>query len=196
MGISLLRMPVPDQEKLFGVMEGADNDIDKEAYLNSSFSNADFHFFLDRMDECIGATTQPFPKGLESISQWASHVSEAKTKGYLFSGTLLPSLGRALYKEAEYVGRLGVTQAVLAVERFRLAHLNALPDSLAELTPRFVDVVPTDPFDGQPLRYKKTSPNGFVIYSIGKDRTDDGATPKPDGAKPDLPYDLTFAVDR
>jgi hypothetical protein len=196
MGISLLRMPIPDRAKLFGVMKGADNDIDIEAYLLSSNSNTDFHFFLDRMDESIGAMTEPFPKGLEAISQWDAHMSEAKTKGYLFSGTLLPELGRALYKGAEHVGRSRVTQTALAVERFRLAQQNALPASLAELVPRFVDVVPTDPFDGQPLRYKKTSPHGFVIYSIGKDRNDDGGTPRPAGAKTDTHYDLTLVVRR
>lgn len=196
MGISLLRLPVPDRAKLFSAMKGADNAINKESYLNSSFPNADFHFFLDRMDECVGATAGPFHMGREAISQWDAHMSEAKTKGYLFSGTLLPSLGRALYRGAEHVGRVRVTQTALAVERFRLAHQNALPDSLAELAPLFIDVVPIDPFDGQPLRYKKTSPNGFVVYSIGKDRSDDGATPMPSGSDSGAPHDLTFAVRR
>ena len=195
-GISILQMPVPDRATLFAQWGGAAKNIDIEAYEKSSDSNADFNFFLDRMDECVGLTTLPFPKNLKAISQWAAHVSEAKTKGYLFSGTLLPALVKALYRGAEHVGQLRVTQAALAVERFRLAHQNALPASLAELAPQFVDVVPKDPIDGQPLRYKKLSPKGFVIYSIGKDRNDDDGTPKPAGAKTDTLYDLTFAVRR
>ena len=196
MGISILQLRVPDRATLFAQWGGTAKNIDIEAYEKSSDSNADFNFFLDRMDECVGLTTLPFPKNLKAISQWAAHVSEAKTKGYLFSGTLLPALAKALYRGAEHVGQLRVTQATLAVERFRLAHQNALPASLGELVPQFVDTVPTDPFDGQPLRYIKTSPKGFVIYGLGKDRNDDGGTPKLAGAKTGTPYDLTFVVRR
>ena len=38
---------------------------------------------------------------------------------------------------------------------------------------RLVPAVPTDPFDGQPLRYLRTN-KGVAIYSIGRDQTDDG----------------------
>jgi len=31
-----------------------------------------------------------------------------------------------------------------------------------------------DPFDGKPLRYSRTGPQAFVLYSIGPDRQDDG----------------------
>ena len=41
--------------------------------------------------------------------------------------------------------------------------------------------VPKDPFDGQPLRYKKAG-NTFVVYSIGPTGKFDGGTP---AAKPD-----------
>ena len=195
-GSSILKIPVPDLAKAFAQMGGAAKNIDIEAYKKSSNSNVDFNFLLDRMDECVEATKLPFPKSLEAMSQWAANMSKAKTKGYLFSGVLLPALDKALYKGAERVGRLRVTQAALAVERYRLAHQNTLPASLAELAPQFIDSVPADPFDGQPLRYKKTSPKGFVIYSIGKDRTDEGGMPKPTGPSTDAPYDLTFAVRR
>jgi RNA polymerase sigma factor (sigma-70 family) len=56
--------------------------------------------------------------------------------------------------------------------------------------------VPEDPYDGKPLRYKKLSPKGYVVYSLGRNRQDDGGTPKPAGGKPDGAYDLTFLVRR
>ena len=31
----------------------------------------------------------------------------------------------------------------------------------------------TDPYDGKPLRWKRT-PTGLIVYSIGKDKIDDG----------------------
>lgn len=194
--IAIFQMPPPEQAKTFTQMEGAAKSMDKGAYRKSSTYNADFNFYLDRMDECVKATTLPFPKRLEAASQWGADVSEAKTKGYQISGLILPAYEKSFERAAECAGRLRVTQAALAVERYRLAHRNALPASLGELAPQFIDPVPTDPFDGQPLRYTKASPKGFVIYSIGKDRKDDGGTPHPPGAKTDQPYDLTFAVRR
>lgn len=193
--IAVFQMPPPELAKASTPMESTGKNRDTGTYRKSSNHNADLDFFLDRMDEGVKATTLPFPQRLEAASQWAD-VSEAKSKGYQNSGLLLPGLEKAAEKAAERVGRLRVTQAALAVERYRLAHKNALPASLSELAPQFIESVPSDPFDGQPLRYTTVSPKGFVIYSIGKDRKDDGGTPHPPGAKTDQPYDLTFAVRR
>jgi ABC-type transport system involved in multi-copper enzyme maturation permease subunit len=62
--------------------------------------------------------------------------------------------------------------AILAVERYRLAHGN-WPKSLDDLAPAFLREVPADPFDGKPLRYRRL-PDGVVIYAVGFDGTDDG----------------------
>jgi hypothetical protein len=59
----------------------------------------------------------------------------------------------------------------LAAERFRIRKTR-WPTSLAELTPEFLDAVPLDPFDGQPLRYRRLD-DGVVIYSTGADGTGD-----------------------
>jgi len=40
-----------------------------------------------------------------------------------------------------------------------------MPDILSE--------VPTDPFSGNPLIYRKT-PSGFIVYSVGSNGKDDG----------------------
>ncbi len=66
---------------------------------------------------------------------------------------------------------LRCTIAALAVERHRRAK-GALPGSLAELVPAYLRAVPTDPYDGQPLRYRKVA-DGVVIYDLGSDCTDD-----------------------
>jgi ABC-type transport system involved in multi-copper enzyme maturation permease subunit/uncharacterized membrane protein YqaE (UPF0057 family) len=62
--------------------------------------------------------------------------------------------------------------AALAAERFRQRH-NRWPERLAELVPDFLDKVPTDPFGGGPLLYKRLA-DGVVIYSAGPDGQDDG----------------------
>jgi hypothetical protein len=55
-----------------------------------------------------------------------------------------------------------------AAERFRLER-KRWPADLDELVrAKFLDVVPEDLFDGQPLRLRR-SPDGIVIHSVGKD---------------------------
>jgi hypothetical protein len=66
--------------------------------------------------------------------------------------------------------------AVLAVERYRRAHHNAVPASLDALVPSFLPSVPEDPFSagaGEPIRYHR-EPDGYVIYSLDTYSRDDG----------------------
>jgi hypothetical protein len=65
----------------------------------------------------------------------------------------------------------GCAAAALAAERYRLAE-NRWPNSLDALVPRYLEAVPTDPFDGRPLRLRRL-PDGLIIYSVGPDRVDD-----------------------
>jgi hypothetical protein len=63
------------------------------------------------------------------------------------------------------------TIAALAAERYRQQH-GSWPASLGViqgLTP----VKLIDPFDGQPLRYRKLD-DGFILYSVGPDQEDNG----------------------
>jgi hypothetical protein len=47
------------------------------------------------------------------------------------------------------------------------------PEKVAGLAPEFVAEVPLDPYDGRPLRLRRVK-GGVVLYSIGRDRKDDG----------------------
>ena len=80
----------------------------------------------------------------------------------------------------QFVGRM-MTLAV-AVERFRLAE-GRIPDTAADVVPRFLPAVPLD-VDGQPLRFQKKG-DSFLIYSVGDDGVDSwhGTPPEP----PDWP---------
>jgi hypothetical protein len=94
----------------------------------------------------------------------------------------LPNLATSLYMvwntsnftqyQWNSLAELRSAVAMLAVERYRLAHGN-WPKSLNDLVPAFLREVPADPFDGKPLRYRRL-PDGVVIYAVGFDGTDDG----------------------
>jgi hypothetical protein len=62
--------------------------------------------------------------------------------------------------------------AMLAVERSRRRN-GRWPQSLDVLVPAQLQVVPLDPYDGKPLRYRPLA-DGVLIYAIGPDRKDDG----------------------
>jgi hypothetical protein len=70
------------------------------------------------------------------------------------------------------LARMRSAAVALACERYRLAH-GKWPQRLAELVPAFLQEVPTDPYDGQPIRFRRLS-DGVVIYSVGPDGRDNG----------------------
>lgn len=59
----------------------------------------------------------------------------------------------------------------LACERYRLKH-GRWPGSLAEMPKALLAAVPLDPFDGEPLRFRRLA-DGVVVYSVGENRADD-----------------------
>jgi hypothetical protein len=80
-------------------------------------------------------------------------------------------LGSSLARVAERGLRTHVVLACdvagIGVERFRLRH-GRWPDSLDEVVAAgLLDKVPTDLFDGKPLRYRKTT-DGVVVYSVSQ----------------------------
>ncbi|HEY4415817.1 MAG TPA: hypothetical protein VGO57_09005 [Verrucomicrobiae bacterium] len=77
-------------------------------------------------------------------------------------------LGRAA--EAEARRRILIT--AIALERYCGKH-GVYPKSLAGLVPEFLNTVPLDFMDGQPLRYHLTDNGRFILYSIGDNGVDD-----------------------
>jgi hypothetical protein len=60
-----------------------------------------------------------------------------------------------------------------ALFRYRETH-GELPESLNQLVPSLFKVVPHDIMDGQPMRYRRLENGGCLLWSIGKNRVDDG----------------------
>ena len=60
----------------------------------------------------------------------------------------------------------------LALERFRLGR-GVFPEKLAELVPDFIAEVPVDTHSQKPLIYRRQEGGTFLLYAVGKNRTDD-----------------------
>jgi hypothetical protein len=95
---------------------------------------------------------------------------------------------------------LRAAHVALACERYRLKDKNKdWPASLDVLVKeKLLDAIPADPFDNQPMRYRRTK-EGIVIYSIAFNMKDDQGDVEPDqirgGEAPDIGFRL-WNVDR
>ncbi len=108
------------------------------------------------------------------------HDSEGPLKELEATLADAPTLARQL---APKFGRLASVKksralcacayAAMAAERYRLQH-KRWPALLAELAAaRLLDELPTDPYDGKPLRLRGTQ-DGIVVYSVGTSGAYDG----------------------
>ena len=82
--------------------------------------------------------------------------------------------GGSLRAQAKVNARAGCLQIVFALKDYKTEH-GEYPDSLDQLTKE----LPLDPFSGKPFLYRKEA-DGFIVYSVGKNETDDGGDGKND----------------
>lgn len=90
--------------------------------------------------------------------------------GELMFDMMSPLSMRLLAKKCQEDAYLSLTQTLLALKCYH-SERGHLPESLSELVPRYLESVPVDDFDDQPLRYSRERK---VLYSVGRDLTDDG----------------------
>jgi hypothetical protein len=97
-----------------------------------------------------------------------------KTTSYnILEKLLLPAIGSCVKKFAHAQASVDLARVAIALERYRLAH-GELPESLDALAPQFMEKMPHDIINGQPLHYRHAANGQFVLYSVGWNETDDG----------------------
>jgi len=85
----------------------------------------------------------------------------------------IPNFAKALQTVARNQIRAGQAMIACALERHRLA-TGQYPNSIEQLVPQYVDRLPTDLFNGKPLRYRATPDSNYLLYSVGWNELDDG----------------------
>ena len=119
-----------------------------------------------------------------------------KAPGSLLTNMLMSNIGKLHDASVRHKAMMRCAGTALAVERFRQIN-GRWPDTLADLPKELLSRIPTDPFDGQPLKYARR-PDGVTIYSVGYDETDnEGAVSDRPSTEPgkDLGFRL-FDVDQ
>jgi hypothetical protein len=160
------------------------------------FLERDLDFYLDRMETMMSLAALPSPACLTMTNVLNAAFETGSNRFLTLSGLALSSLQGTVLSGAYMQTHTRLATTALAVERFRQKQ-GQLPKNLKELVPRFLREVPTDPFDGKPLRYRRLA-SGYVVYSVGADGHDDGGRERPERKKfyDNSTYDITFIVER
>lgn len=97
------------------------------------------------------------------------------TPNNVLAAMMLPALTATVKKYAYAQCSVDLARIACALERYRLAQ-GKFPESLDALSPAFLQKVPHDLINGQPLHYQRTDNDQFLLYSVGWNVTDDGGT--------------------
>jgi hypothetical protein len=99
-----------------------------------------------------------------------SLILSGNVVGQILYDMMAPAVEDILVKKSKGDVQLQATRTILALRAYQLTH-GHLPADLAALVPEFLEAVPVDDFDGQPLHY---SAERKIVYSVGKNLKDDG----------------------
>ena len=99
----------------------------------------------------------------EVKSNWLTHRLVAR---------YLPPTSKVAEAARRKTASVATMRGLIAVEGFRMKD-GKWPAKLDDVVPEFLERVPTDPFDGKPIRMAKVA-DGVIVYSVGVDGVDDG----------------------
>ena len=123
-------------------------------------------------EQLLAARKEAFPERLKNAAVAQQRATETTNGTLLLNNSWLTGYASIISLEARCLANLRLALTAVALEQFRAAH-HQYPSALSELTPTYSGAMLMDPFDGQPLRYRKQSA-GYVLYSVGPNLKDDG----------------------
>ena len=125
---------------------------------------------LKDMNEQVRASKLQDPERAAALRELEAQIRQRRT---LLSMFLMPATFKVSEASQRTQANLRSCTTALAVERHRLKH-GQWPRDLNELVAAgLLKDVPKDPYDGKPLRLKKT-PTGVIVYTLGPDKVDNG----------------------
>lgn len=155
----------------------------------------DMRFGIDAFTTNIAFARLPDPQRFNSRTNANAMAQRASSGYYILTALVLPAVEKVFTRDASHRAQARTALAAMSVERFRLDNAGSLPEQLSAVVPAYLGSLPVDPYDGKPVRYKRTK-DGYVVYCIGPDQKDDGGTEKVPNAPKGAPEDVTFIVER
>jgi hypothetical protein len=158
---------------------GADHDAVNPSLLTSTVDKLEHHWVqpivLKSHAQFLQAATDDHEVSRlpEEQRSAAAALQKSRIQGLTPLGRLyLIPLERLVEADLRSMALLRCSVVALRAEQYR-RKTGHWPAALSDLAADFPNGLPTDPFDGNPMRLKRL-PDGLVIYSVGRDRTDDG----------------------
>jgi hypothetical protein len=152
---------------------------------------ADCLAYLQLQRDLVAAAREPFPAALDGAAQVETRLKKLagdsnmlQRYNLMFTLLIMPAMTTPFEATGRNVAHRDLVLCAIAARQYEHQH-GELPAALADLVPEFLPAVPTDPFDGRPLRMIATA-EGLTIYSIGRDRQDDGGSDPERKGDPDV----------
>jgi hypothetical protein len=113
----------------------------------------------------------PYHKSREQWNNLQQRLMEHRMG--MLTASVLPAVSAYPARAAQGDALHNLARLAAAATAYRIK-TGALPESLDKLTPEFIETIPSDPFDGKPVRIAHNSDGGAILYSVGPDLKDDG----------------------
>jgi hypothetical protein len=139
--------------------------------------NEDSFCYLEMMSSLVDATAESWTMTRSAADGVNSRIQEiASSKGgrirHMMTMFIFPAVGPSWQAGARGEVDQHATDIAIAAERHRRRQ-GSQPADLDALVPTFLPMVPRDPFDGQPMRFRMQGEE-LLIYSVGVNGIDDG----------------------
>ncbi len=145
--------------------------------------------YLKAMNSVVTWPHEPFPDRFERVAELREQITRLSAAKYIISGMMLPALARFPPREAVVLAWEQITKTALAVEAYRKGHNGESPPNLDAVAMDTGMEALMDPFTGERLIYQAAG-SGWILYSVGPDRKDDGGKARPYAKDDDKGFDL------
>lgn len=183
----------PDFLGIEKYVHGATRPLMKVAAM-TGWTEADRNHYLNRLGERIAISRLPIYEAVPAMRAFENEEQRGKKWIPTISGEFSIGLTNTVcaFGRDQVLSQFAST--AIAVERYQL-FASKFPDAITDLVPSFLSAVPQDPFDGKPLRYRRTE-NGFLVYSAGYNQRDDGGIKPADNQDMYQTNDIIFTLER
>jgi hypothetical protein len=168
-----------------GIGAGGPGLLDRiESWPLRAYLPDDHVYTLKMLTEFIEASRRPFDE--QAAAFRAVPRPKDGDRRHLFSNLFTLSIERTSDSGLRCRGELVAVAAGVACERHR-QRTGQWPGSLEAIPKDILPAVPTDPFTGKAITFRRLA-DGIIVYSVGPDSQDDGgrfveAADKPEGPK-------------
>jgi hypothetical protein len=146
--------------------------ISDRAYLHLLFVRDELPKYRELMTQRRRLLARPFWEIREGLDELDGTLSGKQS----IAALMTPALSKMTRAMLNAAACRQVTRTALAVWRYQQKH-GRYPGKLDELVPEFLEHVPIDPCDGQPLFLKRDG-EWLLIYSVGPNGEDEGGAPR------------------